>query len=199
MEIKISCQGADTLPLAEFKDFQGDLKTITPENLEKLKRSILKHGFTAPIFVWDNAGVKNILDGHQRLKALVDLQSEGFHVPDLPVVYVYADNEKDAKEKLLYITSQYGKTEIDNVTDFAKGIDIDFSEIDIPYVTFGIENEIDTDSKSHYDRFDYRNDNIKFEFGAITAYIEEDVYAIFEEKCPNENIAQWITRLVYEI
>lgn len=139
MEIQISCKGADVLPLAELKDFQGDLKTITPENLDKLKRSIKKHGFTAPIFVWDNGGVKNILDGSQRMKALIGLQAEGVHVPDLPVVYIYADNEKDAKEKLLYITSQYGEFTNDGFFEFTDDLDFDFSDTRLTNIEFTAE------------------------------------------------------------
>lgn len=149
MEIKINCKGADTLPIAELKDFQGELKTITPENLDKLKRSIKKHGFTAPIFVWDNNGVKNILDGHQRLKALVDMQGEGAHVPELPVVYIYADNEKDAKEKLLYITSQYGDFTTEGYKEFTFDMVQDLTDLRLLGNEFTFEDpfELPDDNK----------------------------------------------------
>lgn len=123
--IEIKCKGTDTVPLRDIKDFQGNLKTITPENLDKLKRSIKKHGFTAPIFVWEHEGVKHCIDGHSRIKALIDLEDEGIKIPKIPVAYIYADNEKDAREKLLYITSQYGEFDRGGFLDFSEGLQLD--------------------------------------------------------------------------
>jgi len=51
-EIKIACKGADSLSIDKLIDFQGDLKKITPENMQKLKNNIIKNNFSAPIFVW---------------------------------------------------------------------------------------------------------------------------------------------------
>lgn len=127
-DIRVTSHGADLLPIDSLLEFQGNLKTITPDNLERLKRSILKHGFSAPIFVWK--GVDNhILDGHQRLKALLALRQEGYEIPLLPVVYVDADSEAHAKEKLLYITSQYGSFDREGFADFTEGLDLSFEDI----------------------------------------------------------------------
>lgn len=126
--IRVTCRAADSLPIDSILEFQGNLKTITNENLDRLKRSILKHGFTAPIFVWQ--GVDNhILDGHQRLKALLALRQEGYDMPLLPVAYVDADSEAHAKEKLLYITSQYGSFDREGFADFTEGLDLSFEDI----------------------------------------------------------------------
>ena len=93
------------------------MKTLSPENLEKLKKSILKYGFTAPGFVWKSGKKLYIMDAHQRVRALGSLFSEGYEIPDIPIVYIQAKNKKEAKEKLLHITSQYGefnRGELDN-------------------------------------------------------------------------------------
>jgi hypothetical protein len=37
------------------------------------------------------------------------MASKGWEIPELPVVYIDADNEEDAKEKVLLISSQYGE------------------------------------------------------------------------------------------
>lgn len=122
MDIRITCRAADALPIDALLEFQGNLKHITKENLDKLKRSILKHGFSAPIFVWK--GVDNrILDGHQRLKALLELRQEGYTIPMLPVAYIEADDEKHAREKLLYITSQYGEFDFMEIGEWLDEID----------------------------------------------------------------------------
>jgi len=63
--IQIKCKGADTLPIDRILEFQNDLKTLSKDNEKKLRNSILKFGFIAPFFVWDNQGEWKLLDGHQ--------------------------------------------------------------------------------------------------------------------------------------
>lgn len=123
--IRITCQGSKTIPLEELKGFQGNLKTINRKNLEKLKGRILKHGFNAPIFVWVHDGKNNLLDGHQRTRALLELQAQGYDVPPLPCAEIFADSIEEAKDKLLGIASQYGDFTLEGVRDFTAGIDID--------------------------------------------------------------------------
>lgn len=141
-EIEIKCTGTDIVPFRQLKDFQGDLKTITDDNLEKLKNSIINNGFCAPVFVWKHKDKNYLIDGHQRLKALNNLFADGYIIPDIPIVYITADNKKDAKKKLLYISSQYGQFTIDGYADFAVDIDIDFNELRLTdglFSFYGIE------------------------------------------------------------
>lgn len=121
--MRVTCRAADTLPIDVLLEFQGRLKHISHENLQKLKRSILKHGFSAPIFVWKGVDY-HIIDGHQRLKALIELRQDGYDMPLVPVAYIDADSEQHAKEKLLYITSQYGEFD-------KQGVDIYLTEAGI--------------------------------------------------------------------
>lgn len=128
--IRISCSAADTLPIDRLTELQGNLKTIRAPNLERLKRSILKHGFTAPVFVWIAGKHKRyILDGHQRIKALRSLEADGYEIPDLPVAYIQAKTKKEAREKLLYITSQYGDFTSEGITEYVQGLDMDLSDV----------------------------------------------------------------------
>lgn len=122
-EIQIKCQGAATLSIKKLTDFQGGLKKLTKENLEKLKGRILKTGFIAPIFIWQHEKINYILDGHQRIQALLSLENEGYHIPDLPIAYVEADNKNDAKQKLLSITSQYGEFVIETLQEWTEEFD----------------------------------------------------------------------------
>ena len=150
-EIRVTAHAADILPIDALLEFQGNLKTITRANLDKLKRSILKHGFTAPIFVWK--GVDNhILDGHQRLKALIEMRQEGYNIPLLPVVYIDADSEAHAKEKLLYITSQYGDFTTEGFNEFAEGLDFSFDDIRLTDGDFfsGFNNDEQNDKDEKY-------------------------------------------------
>ena len=135
MEIKITCDGSDYIDFKKLKPFQGELKTITDDNLQKLKNSILKYGFTSPAFIWKDGEQYNIIDSHQRLKALQSLFSEGYTIPDIPVIYIQAKDEKEAKEKLLHITSQYGEFSEGGLADFVLDAGLDLSGLSIRLTT----------------------------------------------------------------
>ena len=130
-----------TTSYKNLKDLQGNLKTISKENLEKLKQSIIKYGIFIPKFVWIEDR-KNywIEDGHQTIKALAALEKEGYITPDIPYVKVECKNKKDAAEKLLQINSRYG--EINPETTFFEDFNIDLSfieNIEIPELDIKLE------------------------------------------------------------
>lgn len=108
--IRVECKGATTLPLDRIVPLQGDLKTISPDKLRKLKSSIIEYGISSPTQVWvDPNGTFYTLDGHQRLIAFEALQKEGWTIPEIPVVFVEAKDIDEAREKLLVATSAYGE------------------------------------------------------------------------------------------
>lgn len=111
--IKIRCTGSREMGFAELLPFQKNLKVET--NIEKLKNNILKRGFCAPVFVWNE---KEILDGHGRLKALTALQKERYIIPKIPIVDIFAKDKKEAAEILLSINSQYQQITTEGLTDF---------------------------------------------------------------------------------
>ena len=93
--------------LADLLELQGELKDLTERNAAKLRRSITKHGLFVPFFVWPAPdGNTYILDGHQRKRVLV---KDGHGSLPVPCVLVHADTLPEAKEKLLVISSQYGR------------------------------------------------------------------------------------------
>lgn len=125
--IEITCKGNRSLPLDDLKGFQGSLKSLSDDNREKLKRLIIKRGFSFPVFVW---GSDNILDGHQRLDALHDLLSEGYELAgDIPVCYIEAKNEKEAAEKLLELQGNFGKLTETGLMAFIDTYEIDFMDL----------------------------------------------------------------------
>jgi hypothetical protein len=91
------------VPVSALVPFQGELKELSEREYNKLKKSITENGLIVPFFVWSETG--KLLDGHQRLRVFT---REGW-VMDVPVVYVSAVDELDAKRKLLVISSQYGR------------------------------------------------------------------------------------------
>lgn len=130
MKLQIKCKGATTCNVNELLDFQGDLKTLSDENYQKFKSELLELGFSEPISVWispDNK--KYILNGHQRRRAILNIISEGIEVPDLPINLVEADNLKQAKRKVLALTSQFGQMTMDGLTDYCEKNDLEFLDM----------------------------------------------------------------------
>jgi len=125
MKIEITCKGFATKPINVLQEFQGNLKTLDEESLNKLKRSILRHGFSFPVFVWGN----NLLDGHQRVFATKKLIDEGYSIGDIPVVEIEAKNNTEAGEKVMALNSHYAKMTSDGLLDFLENTDIDIENI----------------------------------------------------------------------
>lgn len=147
----IKCKGHQTEPIDRLIEFQGNLKRLSEKNREKLIGSICTKGFIAPIFVWDDQGEWKLLDGHQRLKTLLWMRQNGWDIPMLPVDVVEADDEQDAKKKLLAITSQYGEFDIDGYMEFTESIDID-DTIRLTDEEWTNEKESSNNSESHDER-----------------------------------------------
>ena len=108
--VRIACEGAGTVALADLVGLQGNLKELSPENAAKLRRDIIEQGFSEPIACWRQAdGVPRILNGHQRLRVLTEMAAEGWTVPMLPVSWVEAADEAEARRKVLSLASSFGE------------------------------------------------------------------------------------------
>jgi hypothetical protein len=115
-EIRIRCDVKDHLPLGSFVNLQGNLKSLSTENYQKLRKHILELGFTAPIFVWNN----KILDGHQRLKTVQQMVSDReLSCSHLPIVNINAENEDEARRMLSGFVSQFGRVDEQGLYEFA--------------------------------------------------------------------------------
>ena len=148
MKIKIlNPNNLPTIPYSKLEDFQRDLKKrITEEALDKLKKSILKHGIFVPKFVYKENGQYLTMDGHQTKKALISLEVDGYEIPEIPIVEIQAKDRKDAAEKLLQINSRYGTINPD--TTFFEEFNIDLSfinEIEIPELDILSDKNINID------------------------------------------------------
>lgn len=108
----------NNLPTASIKELnvlQGDLKFLSEDNYKKLKRSIEKHGFYVPVYVWiDENGKKWLLDGTQRSHVLM---TEGWFEP-IPYLIIKAPDMATAAERLLTIASQYGTTTQEGLDEY---------------------------------------------------------------------------------
>ena len=132
--IKITCKGSGVIPLDQLQNFQGNLKTLDKPALEKLKRSLIKYGFSFPVFVWGN----EILDGHQRIFAAKRLVEDGYSIGKIPVVEIEAKNKKEAGEKLLILNSEYGKKTNEGMLSFLDDFEVipDLDILEIPSIDF---------------------------------------------------------------
>jgi len=134
-----------TIAIKDLKPLQGNLKTLSEKNYNKLKNSIIKFGFFVPIFMWNGY----ILDGHGRQRVMV---KEGWGDAEVPVVNIEAENELEAREKLLHITSQYQKITIEGLDEFYP----DWQELDVNFdaITFTELSEQQKADKQDQDVFD---------------------------------------------
>jgi ParB-like nuclease domain len=129
-KIEVRCTAAVNLDLSELTPLQGGLKELNEANFEKLRQSILKHGITFPFFVWQSDGENYILDGTQRDRVLKRMAEEGYEVPPLPCALIEAKNRKDAAEKILLISSQYGRVTDEGLYEFLSTNELDFGELE---------------------------------------------------------------------
>lgn len=132
--IKITCETKDYLDYRQLTGFQGELKTHTKEDIEKVINSIQEYGFTFPFYIWVHDNINYILDGHHRLEALRTLDDRGYLIPPLPVVFVGTDlkNEGEAKDLLLRLNSNYGKMTKESVLDFIGDLEVDMGNYNLP-------------------------------------------------------------------
>jgi hypothetical protein len=139
-EIRITCKGAALVPVADLLDFQKGLKTLSDADYQKLKVLIDKYGFSFPFFIWKHKNKHNIIDGHQRLTTVKRMLQEGWTLPGdkLPVDWIEAQSEKEAKEKVLMAVGQYGKYTGDTLLEFIKVGELDFevlaSNLELPQI-----------------------------------------------------------------
>lgn len=143
MEISNNVVGGTYVDRSELRPFQGDLKQLNHKKNKKLQETIKKRWFDAPIYVWHDHD-NYILDGHQRLLALDELAAWGHMLANdkIPVVYIKAETEQEAKEKILEYNSRYSDLNIDWLWEFIQWLDVEFIEIpEIDALMTAFENE----------------------------------------------------------
>jgi ParB-like nuclease domain len=128
--IAIQCTAAVNLNLADLTPLQGGLKELSDASFEKLKQSILKHGITFPFFVWQSEGENYILDGTQRDRVLTRLADEDYDIPPLPCALIQAEDRREAAEKILLISSNYGKMSDESLYEFLNENDLEFCDME---------------------------------------------------------------------
>lgn len=118
--IRITCEGAATMPLDKIVELQGNLKELSTVNYDKLKSLIEAEGFAFPLSIARIKGKPyGVVDGHQRHRVVKRMLDEGYALADgqgrplrsagLPVSYVDCKDKAQAGRLVLAAVSQFGK------------------------------------------------------------------------------------------
>lgn len=127
IEIKVACDVKDTVSLDELAPFQGELKSLSKDDYAKLRHEIMTTGFAFPVFAWRAPDGVKIIGGHQRVRVLQELaKSENAHLPldQVPVVFVDAQDEREARRRVLQDVAQFGKVEGEGLYEFMSQAEI---------------------------------------------------------------------------
>ena len=68
--ISIKCETKDTLELAELTEMQGGLKSRTDIDYDKIKLSIIKYGFSFPLFVWESGKTNYVKNKARKIEKI---------------------------------------------------------------------------------------------------------------------------------
>lgn len=139
-KIEIACKTEQMIDWRILKPLQGELKSLSKENYEKLRGEIVDTGFAFPLFVWqgpDGSEDVRIVGGHQRLRCIRQMvEREGYECGFLPVVFIEAKNKKEAMRRVVQDVSQYGHVTGDGLYEFMHDAEIDIQTLiktqDIP-------------------------------------------------------------------
>ena len=118
-KIKINCSTGQSLPLKDFEIFPVKLKSSSVLQIEELKDLILKDGFCFPIGVAKVNNKNYVIDGDVRLYALQELELRGFEIPEIPVYFIRASEEK-VKRLILSSSSIFHIATKNAIIDFCK-------------------------------------------------------------------------------
>lgn len=128
MKINIEEMKFENIDYSKIKPFQGNLKILSESNYKKLSKSFKEKGLFVPMFVWKKDNEYLLLDGHGRERFFekekpVFIDRNGKETKEIPCVVIQAKNEKDAKQKLLLITSQFQTITQEGFDEFSFDLD----------------------------------------------------------------------------
>jgi hypothetical protein len=177
LEIRITCSKSKVLPYTDITPFQGNLKRRSERDINELCGFIKEFGFSFPFYAWNSKGRNFCIDGHGRLLALQKLADEGYEIPPLPVVYIYAKDEAEAKQKLLCKEAKYGSLTYDSVMKFIGSDSIDMSNISLGFNSMDTTDEINVEIPSM--SIDFDTDSIE----AAGAQKDKEDAALDKREC----------------
>lgn len=109
---------------------QDSFKSLSKEDGDALKTSILKNQFAQPFYVWQDGEDVYCLDGKHRVDALLSLIGDGFKVPEfLPATFIQCENKHEAAKLVLIYSSIYAKISQQGLFDFVKMYELSYDDI----------------------------------------------------------------------
>lgn len=139
--MRINILKTELRDIDELTPFQGDLKTLSPEDAVKLRRQIEEHGFLDPFIVWEHDSKTYILGGHQRQTVLKQMRADGEMIPKLPCNFVECQDEAQAKKIILALTSQFGAITEGGLLNFSASFGFSVGQLNanfrFPEIDFG--------------------------------------------------------------
>lgn len=185
-EILITCdpdQRLLRLPLDELNELQGDLKEMSLEDYEKFRALVIRDGVNFAMHVWKELQTVRskseakriacqtrgqddgnkvfkwwIIDGTGRKRMFTKMRDmDGFTIPPLPCVEIYATSLEEAKLQILSASSAFHKMTHQGLYEFSQGINLPpakLKEYSLPHVRlpkymqeFHEEPEVDDEQK----------------------------------------------------
>lgn len=183
--INIACKGAGVMSIKDMTYFQGDLKTLTKENYEKLKKEIVETGYAYPIKVWTDKseGKRYICGGHQTYRVLTQMETEGYEIPKVPVVDIYAKDFFEAKRRVLQDITQYGTVERQGLYEFMTHANIPIEDLEKSFII----PQVSLDMPSFRAEFfhDSSGDReVSFTAKSGSKELSEGEFSNFDHQCP---------------
>lgn len=111
---------SDKVAWKDVEPLQNEkLKKITEKNFEKLKQSMIQNGYIDSLKVWQHGKKIWMLDGKHRKRALLELEEEGYDVPEmLNAQFIDCRNRKEAAKLVLVFSSVYADVEESGLIEF---------------------------------------------------------------------------------
>lgn len=175
-------------------------RDITPEEMEKLKRSIIEFGYVDPIIV--NEVNNHIIGGNQRYEALKSLGYD-----EVDVVYVHEEDQNREKALNIALNKISGEWDFDKLDDIFMSMELDGFDIsltgfdDFENAISDFKNEIEEYNKEveerDYSDYDLRAGKVVYEPKETNHKVEDLYHTDFGEieelinKIENEDLKKF--------
>lgn len=135
MEIKIAYDKPISCNVGDLVEFQNDIKILTEAKYKMLANEIVTTGFAFAPHVWVNPTDSKLylIDGHQRIKVLKRLISNGYNIDSITVIPVMAENYTEAKRRVLQGASQYGEFSEANLKSYIRENNFSLEDINASF------------------------------------------------------------------
>ena len=154
MEIKSILGEKVLIEWRKMQSLQPDNLKL-PYNIAYLKQSLIENNFAMPFFGWQNGEDVYVIDGHQRLQVLMELEGEGVKIPELlDCQLIKAKDRKEAVKILLKVYNQRSNPiDLEVLTEWVniEQIQVEVQSLNVVDVSdnskdyFEIDEKIETD------------------------------------------------------